>query len=373
MKFLKSLIKLTFFAIAGGIIGYLLAKNGGNTLPSAKALGVSKVELIGLFFISIPAGLFVSVLIHELGHLFFGVSAGMNPIAMMVGPLCWRFNEEKNWPKLSIGRGISGGITVCIPNETTNINNVLARFLIGGPLASLLLGALCIASINYVPVIMKIPLGTTAAITILLGLYNLIPNTVFGLHTDGARLLAILRGGSFSEEMIAQFLLTAHMHNNGTPNNWPQEKIDILMNAKEFSPEWRAGQYYSYMKTKFSKDWPSAKTHLMRAGSDLGDMPQIMKNSYQNEIAAFDALCDHNFIDAAKTLRASGKGFLSQSHTEAIYQAIIHIADGEMLKAEGQLQLATKTTSNAIFKGTISLVQQDIQLLRAYIAVEQTT
>jgi len=371
MKILKGIGFFTLYAIAGGIVGALLANYSDNLLPSTSELGFGKSTLIGLIFASIIVGFFVSVLIHELGHLLFGVAAKMKPVAMMVGPCCWKFEEEKRWPKLTFQKGIVGGLTLCVPTEMTELKKPLVRFIVGGPLGSFALGAACIAFYSVSPMLLKIPLIFTALITILLGLYNLYPKTVAGMHTDGARLRTLFKNNAACDEMIAQFLLSAHMYAEGTPNDWPQDQIDTLVKATEDSPEWRAGQYFSYMKTKFSEDWASAKAHLALASQNLDDMPRVMKNSYLSSMATFSAVCDHDFEYAGKMLTETGRGFISEKHTEAIYKAIIHISDGNNHAAEEQLAKAEKTMKRALFRGTVSLAKQDIQRLRAYIATKQ--
>ena len=370
MKKTKKIVKFLLQAAIGGVIGYFVAKSGVDFLPSASDMGVSKPAAVVILLASFVLGLLLTVLIHELGHLLLGIFAGLTPVIMTAGPLHWEFSAGKAWPKFSVQRGISGGYTLCIPTQNVGLKKALSLFIAGGPLASFLLLAFCILLFSPAPGWAKFLLGFTGFSTLFLGVINLYPQRLLGMYTDGARMLTIFRGGRKFEEMYAQFVLTGYLYADTKPTDWPQALIETLRGSAQFSPEWRAGQYYDYMKAKYRQDWTLAECHLNAASQDIDDLPQIMKNSYISERACFRAVTNHEFAAAAETLKRTGKGMMTQPYTAAIYKAIIKIANGELPAAEAHLQDAQTATEKAMFKGMVSLALQDIDILRAYMTAK---
>lgn len=372
MKYLKKFGTLVLWVIGGALVGYFGAKFGPDVLPSASDMGISKPAAIILILVSLPVGLFISVLLHELGHLLLGIAGGLKPIAMIVGPFSWQFEDGRKWPSLHIVPMMQGGLTVCLPKGEDNLKKGLVYLLVGGPLASLLLTAFCLLALSFAPGWLLLPLAVTAFLTAVLTLYNLYPHTIMGMHTDGARLATVLRGGKPYAEMSAQFQMTAFMISDQGPGCWPQDLIDTLANAEDLSPEWRAGQYYRFYQAKFAEDWDQARALLAKASKDLGDMPPVLKNSYLHEEALFLAVCDFNFKDAAKIFSETGKSIMTQPHSLEIYEAIKQIADGNLVAAEVALKSAEAKTSEALFRGTNEIVHKDIARIRDYLAQSAT-
>jgi len=222
MKYLKKIGELTLAALFGVGIGVMAAKYGAGPVTD---INVSEPVGIGIFFLSVIPGLFFAVLIHEIGHLFFGIKSGMKPIMLMVGPFNWVFSPDKKWPKLKLLKGIQGGVTICLPAQSANLKRSLAYYVAGGPIASFVLALFCalaLATIQGWPIIF---FGFTAFVSLLLGLYSLYPNQVLGMYTDGARLLAIFQDGKRFKEMNAQFQLSAYLHIEESPDTWPQDLV----------------------------------------------------------------------------------------------------------------------------------------------------
>ena len=362
MKYLKKIGSLTLCALLGAGVGMITAKYGADLIAD---INISTPIGIGIFFLSIAPGLFFAVLVHEMGHLFFGVKSGLKPVALMVGPFDWEFSPGKKWPKLKLLKGFQGGITICLPPHSANLKRSLAYYVAGGPIASFMLALFCILALLTIKGWPMIFFGFTAFISLLLGLFNLYPNRVFGMYTDGARLLAIFQGGKRFKEMNAQFQLSAYLHIEESPDSWPQDLVETLLNAETLSPEWRAGHYYRYMQARFANDWAAAKEHLSLASKELCDMPQAIKNSYIKEGALLCALMDGDIAGAAKTLRETGKSLMTQAHTLSIYSAIQHMNEENYNAAAQALDKAEFEARDTMFKGLISLALQDIRLLRA--------
>ncbi len=367
----KNILKKIGFLLicmgAGVVIGIVTKKANIIELPSSADLGFTKLELLLTLFSSIPVGLFLSILIHELGHLLFGVIAGMKAHSFVIGPFNYEFRNGEQKSRFQFTKFFPGGFALSIPSSQESSRKETIWFIIGGPFFSLLLA---IAGI-YLGIISSgtpsIFYTATGIISLTLGLTNLYPKQIGALRTDGDRLLINLRGGPKAEAMNAQFIMNAYIMNDGLPTDWPEDLINTLENAEENSPEWAAGVNFRYLQAIHSENWQSARSHLNKVLAGIDEKTDQEQISYKNEDAMLKALGENKYSEAAEVLREGKKSQFTQKHVEKIYQAIVRIADNEFEVAIKLLKEAKELSPKSSFKGMVPISDIKIKHLNRYL------
>lgn len=143
------------------------------------------VAELGIMFLGFGGLLFVSALIHEIGHVFGGLLCGFGIEGIRVGPL--ELRRPKGW---ALSRdGLAGGIVI---GQFRRLPGPLAAlqcfgFLFAGSLANLLV-ALILARLSASPTVAGAFSGWLAVVSLLVGVLNLIPFKTRIGHSDGAKL-----------------------------------------------------------------------------------------------------------------------------------------------------------------------------------------
>jgi hypothetical protein len=199
-------------AVIGGLIGTFT-----NAPPDPPAWGAS------VFFFGFAA-LYFGVLVHELGHLFAGLSVGFDLRFFGVGPLHLR-REAGSW-KLQFIPTRFGGLTGMVPKSSDRMVDRFLRFILGGPAATIVLLIIALILTRLFP-------GSLALRTLLfVDLYLLamccIPFTVRGFSTDAKQVLLLTRRGPGAENFAAILYLLALDTQQVEPHEWPPELVEKL-------------------------------------------------------------------------------------------------------------------------------------------------
>lgn len=171
-------------AAVGGVATALVLRgvdtSGLDTLPALALVAVA-AALSG----------WLHTLLHEAGHAIAGVVVGLKPLAFGVGPLRAE-RGERGWHLRwggSVG-GIGGFALLLPPVDASPKASAQALYLLGGPLANLLVAGLALPLVLALdgPVWAEIALGMFVVIGVVIGIINLVPFRSGGWLSDGAHL-----------------------------------------------------------------------------------------------------------------------------------------------------------------------------------------
>ncbi|TVR12777.1 MAG: hypothetical protein EA391_14870, partial [Balneolaceae bacterium] len=113
---------------AGTVLLYLLVRDSFElTLPSWP-----------VSILAVVAALFLSVFVHELGHLFAGIIQKFQFHMFTVGPFKVEKKESGLRPGFNLNLNVAGGLTLMVPASETFNKSEYAWFIAGGPIASFL-------------------------------------------------------------------------------------------------------------------------------------------------------------------------------------------------------------------------------------------
>lgn len=144
--------------------------------------------------------LFITVALHELGHIGAGLSVGMKLLSVRIGPFHvelkdghWRLIAPNSWKCI-----FQGGVRIIPASPQAYRKSDAIWTAAGGPLASLITGGLTLLFLltakdsSYEPAWQL--MSQVAAISLLFFLANLVPVREAAAYSDGARIYQIMTG-----------------------------------------------------------------------------------------------------------------------------------------------------------------------------------
>jgi hypothetical protein len=206
--------------LAGAVTGVLVAFLDFD-LDRLWAFLPGRTMLIGF----IPA-LYFGVLLHELGHLVAGRSAGFELRTLMVGAFLLT-RDAQGWSVRFMPRRIlGGGLTSMVPTSAERLVDRFIRFALGGPAASVLL--LVITTILMVIVPSSAGVRVLFLVNLLLVIGACSPYTWRGHSSDGKVLLLLTRKGPAAERLAALLYILALDTQQIEPGDWPREQVEKI-------------------------------------------------------------------------------------------------------------------------------------------------
>lgn len=232
-KFLGWAIYLTVCSIAGGFLGFFLKKLPPETFQSIARLFDNGLGLptlpnlllnVGITLFLFLMALFLQILVHETGHLFFGWLSGYRFVSLRIGSfMVIKEDNRLKWKRFDIAG--TGGQCLMEPPEKGASEKPYLLYNLGGSLANLLIAAI---SLLLFTVHLPYPFGifcfTLFATGLFFGLMNAIPLRFSQIGNDGYNILLIRRDPiarqSFFLQLKVNALLTKGIRLKEMPIEW---------------------------------------------------------------------------------------------------------------------------------------------------------
>jgi hypothetical protein len=334
----SDLVKLLLLTLVGAAVGALAARFTFGAIPAPDSVKENKWLVVAC----VPLLAFLSILLHELGHVAGGWLAGFRFALLILGP----FRVERSGSRIRCtwnrSWALAGGMAGSMPVRFNNLRRGMLLMVAGGPLVSLLSTLLALAAgwllIGSLP--------TLGVLCYLFGIVSggiaiatLIPSTLGGFTSDGGRLLQLARGGPAVDRWCALAALAGLSMANQRPREWPAALIEQATaqpdqtfdhgsaawmrysfhwdrNEKQQAAEWMAKALES------APHWPAAARHTLYAGA-----------AYHFAMENHDATQAREFLNQAGT-----DGFL-QPEQLLLAEGAVRLAEGDR---EGALAAAAK-------------------------------
>src|SRR6056297_1656258 len=208
-----------------------------------------KMEIIVYILISVLCYV-VSGIVHELGHIIIGLMNGWKFSLVILGPLGLKVDENGHI-KVYFEKRISlwGGVGGTLPKEMKEDNiKIWSKILLGGPLASIIMGVIFLPLGIIKENIIFLLLG---AMPLAMGIVSILPLPLKTgiLYTDGGRWSRLHKGGQEADEEIALFKFTEYQITTEDFSKLDVNCIDSLLKSKELSINYY-GYYYKFQYYK---------------------------------------------------------------------------------------------------------------------------
>ncbi|GEM_PF-1322388 len=358
------------FEVSGGflmkVLGFLFGAlvGGGSVilfLTLRDTLSLSPPSVF-LFVPILAAALFLTVLIHELGHFAAGKMVGYRFYILTVGPLMVEKRSARLRFRLNKYLNVAGGLTLMLPDGNHFRNRELAWFIAGGPAASILAALLFI----YLPFLLPETDGTglynlllysillTGVVNALIGFLSLAPEQSGELETDGKQLLDLRRGGHRAEVRQLVMQITLDSFSGIRPSDLDRDLIERLLIATSDvrDSDRILAHLYAYLSDIDSGRSESAEDHLNRAVelSHEAEKKSIIAPTTFLEAAFYEAFYKKNPDRARVLAELARKGYTEESSVIRM-EAAIAMAEGDTETAVVKANKAIELTKGGHDKG----------------------
>lgn len=343
---LNRVVLLLAFIATGVAIGSLFA-SAGSPLRDGLA-GLTPAVLLWVF----PLG-YLSICLHEAGHLLAGRLVGFRFLLFVAGPLKISRANLGQAARVEIGLnlnpGLFGGLSASQPLDFQDLNRRFAWVAAGGPLASLGLGLLGLGGAAWLresQLYLAFICGMAALVSLGIFCATLIPMQAAGYPTDGAQLLALRRGGEVGRLRALLIMLQASSTRGVRPRDLDEDLLAQAMACRSGSYLDVLPTIYAFYKALDAGQIPAAGAYLDAAlsGSDL--LPQGFRQALRLEAAYFTAFHRHEPITARRWLEDS-RGNVAESQTRLRAEAAVLLAEGERAQAMDRAALGLRLASRS--------------------------
>ena len=202
-------ISMLFFLVIGGVCGWFFGYYLGETVSEGAGLGETLVS-VGLLLLGFYVMLYTQIVIHEAGHLVFGLLTGYRFSLFRIGSLT--FLRDPDSGRIRIKRmqlAGTGGQCLLVPPEPINGRIPFALYHLGGSLMNLIASAVFFVLYlisRPIPVLSLIML-VGVIVGIAYAMMNGIPMRLGAIDNDGYNLYAQTKSPAAMEAMRIQLLI----------------------------------------------------------------------------------------------------------------------------------------------------------------------
>ena len=210
----------TLVIILCGGIGGLFGYYGGDYLET---LGVSRLESV-LIFIGALLICYVQIIMHEVGHLIFGLISGYKFVSFRIGSvILYKRQGKLHLGKYSIAG--TGGQCLMLPPEMEDGKIPYKLYNLGGSLMNLILVAISV--VLFFVANPNVVVGALYVVNAVLGLLfavmNGIPMRLGGLDNDGYNVLSLGKKPEAMRAFWLQLKVNEMLTEGVRPKNMPDE------------------------------------------------------------------------------------------------------------------------------------------------------
>ncbi|MDQ2084878.1 site-2 protease family protein [Herbivorax sp. ANBcel31] len=286
------------------LVGSFLGFIGGYSLVGSFLVGEWDFTNIILFFIFLSIAVFISINVHELGHLIFGKISGYKLISYRIG--FFAIDNENGRIKFSIIKNIDyiGLCAMTVPEKEVSPHNHLLYYA-GGILFNMVFGIFLIVIKNIYNVnnSLNMFLIITAVISILLGTINVIPFFSGNNPSDGKIIWSMIFKRPFSDKVIEVNKLCSQISAGKS-----LEDVAIPSNFNIYQPDMMDTTIlmYSYFKALDADDAEKCSKYINIMKQTINYIPgQLLPHVYYE--LCYNACINKEREKAAKYYKKAGK------------------------------------------------------------------
>jgi len=235
------------------------------------------IEIVLLTIIALPT-YWISAVVHELGHIIVGLANGWKMSLLVVGPMGIKREEDKLSLYFEKNIILWGGIGGVFPTKN-DVNNVKvwSKVLLGGPIASILMGIVfCIIwffhSNFFLLLLGLMPLS--------MGIGCLLPVKTGISYADGERWRRLRDGGKGEAEEIALLRMLEFEQSGKDESLMQKTDFEALLDA-DYPVHRYLGHYYLYRYYATQNETDKKIETLDILNNLKKDVPKVVIESYK--------------------------------------------------------------------------------------------
>jgi hypothetical protein len=271
-------------------------------------------------FLLLPA-LYVTIAVHEFGHLLAGRIVGMRPGAVVVGGIII-FKSGQRWLiRFDYRRIFSGGLAKVLPQKGDLRPASFGWAIAGGLFASLVFTVVCgLVELTYG----RGPWGWTDTlfwIALLATVGPMVPVSRGLNKSDGARLWILMRRPDQCRSWMALWALQTEETRGVRPRDWDAELVRQMLMADPSSGEYSYVQLLAFYRYTDERKEQVALEHLENALARSGGSSKVLRQCIFLE-AAFSSALSRGNVSQARTWLQRAAEVKKLASTDAVEAAI---------------------------------------------------
>ena len=324
-------------------------------------------------FVLVPAAGWLAITIHELGHWLGGILVRFRTLIVVV----WPFRIQRDGARLRVGTvwnlSFIGGMVACLPTDPRDLRRRMAVLTAGGPVASLLAGALSLwwwwqfvrpLGLTGVPRAGGLLLMLFGAFSLLVGLSSLYPRETAGYRSDGARLRALRRGSVTADQEFAALALSSLSLTGVRPREWDAGLVSRACVDGEDPVLDLAGEHLRWAWHLDRGEVADARAAMRRLLNGIDRLPIEVGSSVFLDAAWFTAWHDGDPASARLHLERATSALLTSPHERPLAEAAIALREGDAATAQTRLDDAERLLAKSMDRGQALVAGERIFAMR---------
>jgi hypothetical protein len=329
------------FLVAVSIATYGITRIVLGFIPETQPEAVSRPPAFPVFLaVSALGAIVVFYLVtaaHELGHIGGGALAGFCFARLIVGPLQVARGEGKLRVSYS-GKWLMGGVSTSTPTDDRDLRRRMALMIGSGSLVSslLIILALLLAYLfrQTLPDWLRgMPFIWLVIIAPIIAMSSVWPIRVQGLMTDGALLLALLKGGPQAERLAMIWAMAGASAAGVRPRDRNPAWLRRALALSDGTAEEASANYYAYFRALDEGQPGRAAACLDRILALWPQLSPLWYNHYTLEAAYFEARYGRDAAVARAWLDQPKAGLAVPPYTRLRAEAAVLLAEGRYAEA----------------------------------------
>jgi hypothetical protein len=340
--------------VAGGfLIGLLLGRVAARAaIPFGTILSTAGLALLALW---------LTFLVHELGHLAVGVLGRFRTILFVAWPLEFRREGARMRLSFRLTAPPGSAFVALVPREGGDLRRRMLAMTAGGPATSLVTGLAALAAWwTWEPGRF---VALFAFISLLVAGFSVWPRQMAGLPNDGARLLRLRRRGPEADQEAALLALAGASYGGMRPREWDGELVRRAGVGSDDPLLRLAGRMALYAHLLDQDRVEEARRYLESALEDLESFPEPGLAGLLLEAAWFLAYHGRDAMRARSLLARATDALLVSPHQRPLAEAALALAEGSPERAVERAAQARAALARAADRGEALVAADRIEEL----------
>ena len=186
----KQVLALVPFLLIGAICGVMMVRYLDRIVTPGSSMGTEVLSMLALFLL-MYVGIFLQIIVHEAGHLVFGLLTGYRFSSFRIMNFIWvKQNGNLHFRRLSIAG--TGGQCLMVPPDLVDGRLPYVLYNLGGSLMNVLFSGLCLLiAVICTSAFLDTVLGMFSIIGFAFALINGIPMRMGTIDNDGYNALSL--------------------------------------------------------------------------------------------------------------------------------------------------------------------------------------
>lgn len=304
--------------------------------------GWQYIELYGL--------LLVLIAVHEAGHHLAGALVGYRWKGWIIGP--FRVSRETSSGLVHFGfsKTLFSGRALVFPHESDTLKR-RAIFILGGPLATLLLGVGLLIYYLHLPEEQQdkaVILLATIGLSGLFVLSSAIPHNRNGFKSDATRLIELWKDKDRVVRDTALMTLVEALQNGQRPRDWDESLVKRMTALRDGKTNEALAAHYGFYWAADKSDWQQSEQYIHRALSLRTTLSDVFRAMVVLDGAYCAALFQRDAAEARRLLTEASTVQAEDGESRAALLSMTLRAEAAVLLAEGRPEEAIQKAEEAL-------------------------